>query len=154
MWAHGLLSLQRTWRNPLKCFTFELLLNSLVVSNGRFCLRLPPGPRGLLFLGVALQMKPEKVVERLQKWKDQFGDIYSFTLPAQHVVVASLFFKFLTNRQQWWKKMAKMKNLRGLFLQRWVAIIWWRRFCWSERTTLLEDPTASGSLFCTFGLFE
>ena len=52
-----------------------------------FPIRLPPGPTGLPYIGVARQLKPADMVSRLQKWKDQFGDIYSFTLPSQRVVV-------------------------------------------------------------------
>ena len=51
--------------------------------------RLPPGPTGLLFLGVVNKLDPLQVRQKLQEWKDQYGDIYSFTLPGQHVVVVS-----------------------------------------------------------------
>ena len=55
-----------------------------------FPFRLPPGPTGLPFLGVINKLDPLQVRQTLQEWKDQYGDIYSFTLPGQHVVVVSL----------------------------------------------------------------
>ena len=30
------------------------------------------------------------ITQTIQQWKDQYGDIYSFTLPGQHVVVSSI----------------------------------------------------------------
>ena len=51
--------------------------------------RLPPGPTGLPFLGVINKLDPLRVRQILQQWKDQYGDIYSFTLPGQYVVVVS-----------------------------------------------------------------
>ena len=52
--------------------------------------RLPPGPFGLPFFGVANKLPPSNVREVLQEWKDKYGDIYSFTLPGQSIVVVSI----------------------------------------------------------------
>ena len=51
--------------------------------------RLPPGPTGLPFVGVVNKLDPLQVRQTLQQWKDQYGDIYSFTLPGQQIVVVS-----------------------------------------------------------------
>ena len=37
------------------------------------------------------------ITQTIQQWKDQYGDIYSFTLPGQHVVVVSLSLKQYNN---------------------------------------------------------
>ena len=52
--------------------------------------RLPPGPFGLPFFGMANKLPPSNVREVLQEWKDKYGDIYSFTLPGQSIVVVSM----------------------------------------------------------------
>ena len=52
--------------------------------------RLPPGPVGLPFLGVVNKLDPAHVTVILQKWKDVYGDIFSFTLPGQSVVVVRI----------------------------------------------------------------
>ncbi len=51
--------------------------------------RLPPGPWGLPFLGIAYKLKAEKLLELLGKWKDRYGDIFSFCLAGQYVVVVN-----------------------------------------------------------------
>ena len=51
--------------------------------------RLPPGPVGLPLVGVANKLDPSKVTETLQEWKENYGDIFSFTLPGDSVVVVS-----------------------------------------------------------------
>ena len=37
------------------------------------------------------------ITQTIQQWKDQYGDIYSFTLPGQHVVMVSLSLKQYNN---------------------------------------------------------
>ena len=67
--------------------------------------RLPPGPVGLPFLGVVKKLDPSKVIQTIQEWKETYGDIFSFTLPGQSVVVVSFIFQneicwfFLLNKQ-------------------------------------------------------
>ncbi len=51
--------------------------------------RLPPGPTGLPFIGIAKQLDPHKQVQLMTKYKEKYGDIFSFTLPSQYVVVVS-----------------------------------------------------------------
>ena len=85
------------------------------MKANRIVIRLPPGPTGLPFLGVVKQLDPTKAVQTILKWKEQYGDIFSFTLPAQYVVVVSIVCFFLrlcdsSMRQRQWFKKAKSRT--------------------------------------------
>ena len=55
-----------------------------------FTFRLPPGPYGFPFLGVAHQITPGNLTKMLGSWRDQYGDIYSFCLAGQNIVVVCI----------------------------------------------------------------
>ena len=81
-----------------KAYWFSKLLKMFkVLWNCYFPFRLPPGPTGLPFLSVVNKLDPLQVWQTIQQWKDQYGDIYLFTLPGQHVVVVSLSLKQYNN---------------------------------------------------------
>ncbi len=64
-------------------------MNLDVSTTGSFVARLPPGPTGLPFLGIADRLDPKKQINLMLEYKEKYGDIFSFTLPAQYVVVVS-----------------------------------------------------------------
>ena len=55
-----------------------------------FTFRLPPGPYGFPFLGVAHRITPGNLTQTLGSWRDQYGDIYSFCLAGQNIVVVCM----------------------------------------------------------------
>ena len=50
---------------------------------------MPPGPRGYPLLGNVLQLDLNNPVEKLAKWRKEFGDILTINLTGQDVVVVS-----------------------------------------------------------------
>lgn len=52
--------------------------------------RLPPGPTGVPFVGIAKKLDPAREVQTMLEYKEKYGDIFCFTLPAQYVVVVSI----------------------------------------------------------------
>ena len=50
---------------------------------------MPPGPRGYPVLGNVLQLDLNNPVEKLAKWRKEFGDILTINLIGQDVVVVS-----------------------------------------------------------------
>ena len=67
---------------------YASVFRQFFIKNVSFS-RLPPGPVGLPLVGVANKLDPSKVTETLQEWKENYGDIFSFTLPGDSVVVVS-----------------------------------------------------------------
>ncbi|MCB9760530.1 MAG: cytochrome P450 [Alphaproteobacteria bacterium] len=47
----------------------------------------PPGPRGLPFLGVGPQMAPERSLQSMKAWREEYGDVFRLNLPGRDMVV-------------------------------------------------------------------
>ncbi|XP_060063804.1 vitamin D(3) 25-hydroxylase-like [Ylistrum balloti] len=47
----------------------------------------PPGPKGMPYFGVHFQVSPGEMHKNLEKWKRQYGDIISFKILGQNIVV-------------------------------------------------------------------
>ncbi|TFK67284.1 cytochrome P450 [Pluteus cervinus] len=68
-------------------FTLSIVLAIVIRPNGpKSRPTMPPGPKGLPFLGNVLQI-PAFQFLRLTEWKEQFGLIFSLNLAGQQVVV-------------------------------------------------------------------
>ena len=50
---------------------------------------MPPGPRGYPLLGNVLQLDLNNPLEKLTKWRKEFGDIFTINLIGQYIVVVS-----------------------------------------------------------------
>ena len=55
---------------------------------------MPPGPRGYPLLGNMLQLDLNDPVEKLAKWRKEFGDIFTINLIGQDIVVVSCIIAF------------------------------------------------------------
>ncbi|KAJ3522356.1 hypothetical protein NM688_g8885 [Phlebia brevispora] len=58
-----------------------------VVRNNRQRLPLPPGPKGLPFIGNVLDMPKEKESEKFTEWRHLYGDIVSLRLFGQTMII-------------------------------------------------------------------
>ena len=50
---------------------------------------MPPGPRGYPLLGNVLQLDLNNPLEKLTKWRKEYGDIFTINLIGQDIVVVS-----------------------------------------------------------------